>query len=72
MVTWDQECSSKLTLTTSLHDNSPHKDDHKYNPSFTHIWCRTCKYIGNPNAPPYQHVTNYIGNPNSPPYNTTR
>ena len=72
MVTWYQECSSKLFLTTSLHDNSPHKDDRKYNPSYIHIWCRTCEYIGNPNAPPYQHVTNYIGNPNSPPYNTTR
>ena len=59
MVTWDQECSSKLTITTSLHKNSPHKDDHKYNLSYTHIWFRTCEYIGNPNATLYQHVTNY-------------
>ena len=58
MVTWDQKCRTKLSLTTSLQENSPHKDDHKYNSSYRHIWCRTCEYICNPNAPAYQHVTN--------------
>ena len=57
MVTLDQECSSKLILATSLHENSPHKEYHKYNPSYIHIWCRTCEYIGIPNASPYQCVT---------------